>query len=180
MSEDGFRVDTPERAAWAMRKYRQYAQQAAQVTAMAQRERDRIDRWELAAKSTAEGKMEFFAAHLESFAMQQRAKGFKSLDFPDGLIKTRQKREGINLDKSTFVQWALETDREDMLRVMHAPDMDAIKAATVIDNGKVIDPQTGEVIPGAEVTPEQVSVTIVPDLEALDLDDVEEDIDDVE
>ena len=180
MSEDGFKVDTPERAAWAMRKYRQHAQQAARVRAMAQHERDRIDRWEIAALSTAEGKMEFFAGHLEAYAMQQRAKGFKSLDFPDGVIKTRQTSASFDVDKATFVEWAQEAKRDDLLRVTYAPDLTTLKASALVNGGTVIDAETGEVIPGVTPVPERVSVKIEPDFEALDLDDVEEDIDDVE
>ena len=52
--------------------------------------------------------------------------------------------------------------------------MDAIKSTTVIDQGNVIDVATGEIIPGAEPSPERVTVSIAPDLEAIDLEGIDD------
>ena len=41
--DEGFRVDTPEQAAWAMRKYRSLAQKAAKNEELAKAEKNRID-----------------------------------------------------------------------------------------------------------------------------------------
>jgi hypothetical protein len=118
--------------------------------------------------------MEFFAAHLEAYAVGQRSQGRKSIDLPDGVIKTRAQAAGVVLDKSTFVQWAVEAKREDLLRVSYSPNMDAIKSTTVIDQGNVIDVATGEVIPGAQSQPEKITISIVPDLGAIDLEGLED------
>lgn len=174
MSEDGFRVDTPEQAAWAMRKYRRLAQKKAQHEAMAQAERERIAAWELRVVSTVQSQMEFLAAHLEGYAMKQRAQGAKSLEFPDGSIKTRHSGPSFDIDKARFVEWAEEAKRADLLRVTLAPDMTAIKSSVVVDNGQVLDPASGEIIPGLLPVPERVSVRIEPDLTAVNLDDINE------
>jgi hypothetical protein len=176
MSEmnEGFRVDTPEKAAWAMRKYRRLAQQANSNSDLAASEMARIDEWVSRVNTPLMSEMEFFAAHLEAYAVSQRAQGRKSIDLPDGVIKTRSQGAGVIVDKSTFVQWALEAKRDDLLRVSYSPNMDAIKSTTVIDQGNVIDVATGEVIPGAEPQPEKVTVSIAPDLEAIDLEGIDD------
>lgn len=174
MSSEGFRVETPQQAAWAMRKYRALAQKKAQHEAMADAERERIAAWELRVVSSVEAQMEFFASHLEGYAMKERAKGAKSLEFPDGAIKTRQSGAAFEIDKARFIEWAEDAKRDDLLRVTLAPDMTAIKGSVVVDNGQVIDAASGEIVPGLAPIPERVSVKIEPDLTAVDLDDMEE------
>lgn len=106
--------------------------------------------------------------------MKQRAKGTKSIDFPDGTIKTRQSGASFDVDKGRFIEWAEESKRDDLLRVTFSPDMTAIKGSVVVDNGQVIDAASGEIVPGLAPIPERVSVKIEPDLTAVDLDDMEE------
>lgn len=170
MSDD-FVIDSPEKAAWAMRKYRRAAQRVEENKRLAEAEHARIDAWLERVNLTLEGEMDFFDGHLHGYAMQQRADGRKSVDLPDGVIKTRTKPERVVLDKSAFVQWALETDNADMLRKSYAPDMDAINDLIVVDGGKAVISATGEVLPHAEITPQTVSVTITPDLTATDLEE---------
>lgn len=174
IDKDTFRIETPEQAAWAMRKYRALAQKAARNDDLAKAEHLRIDSWLERANGSIEANMDFFYRHLEAYAMKERHAGRKSVDLPDGTIKTRVKRAGIAPDKSTFVQWALEQERHDLLRTSYAPDMDAITSAVVVDGGTVLDPTTGEVIPGLAPTPESVSVSVNPDLTAADLEEDED------
>ncbi len=179
MSEvrDDFQIDTPARAAWAMRKYRRLAQRAQENERLAQAERDRIDLWLERVNASLSSDAEFFARHLEAYGMMQRAQGRKSVDLPDGVIKTRSQAATVAVDKSTFVQWALEAKRDDLLRVSYAPDVDAIKSTTVVDGGSVVDVISGEVLPGVQPTPERVSVSIAPDLDAIDLEGIDDDSD---
>lgn len=174
--DEGFRVDTPEQAAWAMRKYRSLAQKAAKNEELAKAEKNRIDLWLDRVNESIWGNMEFFERHLEAYAMKERSAGKKSVDLPDGKISTRSVAPKVLLDKSTFLQWALEHDRQDLLRTTYSPDMDAINDSVVTDGAKVIDPETGEVIPGAEATPGSVSVKISPDLDAIDLEGLDDDV----
>ena len=180
MKDEGFRVETPEQAAWAMRKYRGLAQKKAKYAALAEAERQRIDAWEERVTASVQSNMDFFGSHLEAYAMKERAKGVKTVDFPDGAIKTRATGPSFEVDKATFLQWAEDAKRDDLLRVTLAPDMTAIKTAVVVDGTQVLDPATGEVIPGLAPTPERVTVKIEPDLEAIDLDELEEEVGDDE
>jgi hypothetical protein len=178
MNEDGFRVDTPEQAAYVMRKYRVLAQRLQRNDDMARQEHNRIDAWRDRVNAPVLSQMEFLESHLRGYAMKQRKQGVKSLDFPDGSIKTRANAPTFDVDKSMFVQWAVEEKREDVLRVTLAPDLTAIKQSFVPDGGRVIDPLSGEVVPGLIPVPESVTVKFDPDMDALDLDD-EGDDDDV-
>lgn len=179
MSDEGFRVDSPEKAAYVMRKYRKLAQRMAQHERMAEQEKERISAWLDRVNAPIAGRLEFYEAHLTAWALQERAQGRKSVEFPDGAIKTRQSAATFEVDKSTFVAWAEEAKRDDLLRTSLSPDMAAIKTAVVPDGTKAIDPLTGEVVPGLVPVQESVTVRLEPDLYAIDLegdedDDVEE------
>lgn len=177
VEREGFRIDTPEQAAWAMRKYRALAQKAQRNKDLAAHEQARIESWLEKVNASVASEMEFFGGHLEAYAHSERARGNKSVQLPDGSISTRAQKAGISVDKSTFVQWAIEANRDDLLRVSYAPDLEAIKTTTVVDGGSVIDVASGEILPGVEPTPERVSVSIAPDLDAIDLEGIDDDID---
>jgi hypothetical protein len=170
---DEFRADTLEKASWAMRKYRRLAQKKAQYESLAAAERVRIDSWLERMIASVESQMEFFGAHLEAYAMSQRAQGNKSVELPDGTIKTRATGATFDVDKTVFLEWAQEQKRDDLMRVSFAPDMTAIKTAVLVDEGIVVDPASGEVVPGLSPVPEKVTVSIAPDLDAIDLEGIE-------
>jgi hypothetical protein len=92
---------------------------------------------------------------------------------PDGTIKTRNTGISFEIDKSVFLEWALEEKRDDLTRVTYSPDMRAIKNAVVVDTGMVIDPVSGEVIPGLTPVPDRISVSIDIDYDAIDLEGIE-------
>ena len=175
MTDDQFQVTTPEQAAWAMRKYRKLAQKFQQHKDMAYQEHERIDAWVERVNAPVASQLEFFEGHLKAYALSQRAKGVKSLDFPDGSIKTRQSGPTFDVDKAVFLEWATENKRDDVIRVTTAPNMTGIKEAFVADGSKVVDPLSGEVVPGLMPVPEQVTTRFEPDMDALDLDDTEDD-----
>lgn len=173
VSED-FRVETAEQAAWAMRKYRVLAQRMAQHEALAAAERTRIDAWLLRVNAAVDTQMEWFQQHLEAYAFAQRAKGIKSVELPDGALKTRSTSPTFEVDKAVFVEWAQEAKRDDVLRVRLEPDMAAIKSAFIPDAGAAVDPVSGEVVPGLYPVPERVSVKIEADMDAIDLEGIDD------
>lgn len=176
MSDEPFVVDSIEKAAWAMRKYREAAQRKERNVALAQAEHERIDTWLESANRKHSDAMDFFAGHLEGFARAERLEGRKSVSLPDGTVKSRAKKPGLDIDKDTFTVWAQET-HPDWLRVSYAPDVTAIREGLAIAGASAVDPDTGEAVPGITVTPESVSYSIVPDMAAGDLgedDDVDE------
>lgn len=184
MSDDGrpqilvdqdFRVDTLDKAVAVMRKYRSIAQAIARNHEIADSEHQRIDSWLERTNAPLAGRLEFYEAHLSAFAMKARSEGQKSVSLPDGEIKTRTVSPGFEVDRAVFLEWARENKRDDVMRVTYSPDMAGIKSAFLADSGTAIDPASGEVIPGLVPIPERVTVSVNPDLTAVDLDEEEDD-----
>lgn len=177
MIDEGFRVDSAEKASVVMRQYRRLAQKVERNEALAKAEHQRIDRWLENTNFPIDGQMDFLRGHLEAWAMKERAEGSKSVHLPDGSIRTRKSDERYIVDAATFTAWAQEAKREDLLRVRYSPDMAAITKSVIVDTGRVVDPLSGEVIPGVSTLPEDVTITIQPDLEANDLEGMEDEDD---
>ena len=175
--EDEFRVDTLDKAVAVMRKYRSIAQAMARNEAVAQAEHDRIGSWLERTNAPLAGRLEFYEAHLSAFAMKARAEGQKSVSLPDGELKTRTVPPTFEVDRSIFLEWARENKRDDVMRVAYSPDLSGIKGAFLHDSGAAIDPVSGEVVPGLIPIPERVTVTVMPDLTATDLEFDEEEED---
>lgn len=174
--DDDFKVDTLEKAAAVMRKYRALAQRVQEIKDLAAAERDRIGAWEDRATAPVMSQMEFYEGHLQAFAMMQRADGRKSVSLPDGDIKTRVSAPSFEVDRAVFLEWAQEQKRDDVMRVSFAPDMAAIKGAFLPDGGVAVDPVSGEVVPGLVPVPERVTVSLAPDMDATDLLEDDDDI----
>lgn len=168
-----FKVESLEQAAHVMRRYRRLAQKRAQYEALAAAERERIESWLVRVTASVDTQLEFYEAHLSGFAMRERLAGTKTLEFPDGVVKTRVNAPGVEVDRAVFVEWAQDAKRDDLLRVSVSPDMAALKASVIVEEERVIDPLSGEVIPGVTPVSERVSVSISPDLQAIDLEGIE-------
>lgn len=165
MNEE-FRVDTVEKAAATMRRYRALAQQFAENERLAEAEQDRISAWLERANAPLASRMEFYEQHLRSYALMLRAEGKKSVSLPDGDIKTRATAPTFEIDRIAFLEWAQEQKREDVIRVSVSPDMSAIKSAFIADAETAVDPASGEIVPGLTPVPERITVTLAPDLDA--------------
>lgn len=170
MDTEGFRVDSPEKAAVVMRKYRKLAQAREQHQKLAQLEHDRIDRWLTGVLASTDAQMEFLHGHLSAYAISERANGAKSVQLPDGTIRTKQVGASYEIDKAVFIEWAQNEKRDDLMRVTYAPDMTAIKNGIISDGSRAVDALSGEIVPGLQPVPDRVSVSIHPDMEAIDLE----------
>jgi len=87
--------------------------------------------------------------------------GLKRLDVPGGTLKFRQQQPEWLYDKDgSFVAWALDMGRDDLLHTKYEPDKNAVKAARVLDlpdgrpgdSVKLTETTTGEQVPGVTVT----------------------------
>jgi len=176
MSEpEGFRIDTPEKAAWALGKYAGLHQRRDQNNDLAAREHERVRLWQEQANASIGCQMEFYEAHLEVFAMKQRIAGVKTFDSPSGKIKSRATSQTIEVDnKDAVIEWAQVNNRDDLLRFSVSLNLPNVKSSFVTADQQVIDPSTGEAIPGLSPVAERISFSIEPNLDMADLGDLED------
>lgn len=161
-----FRIDGDRTAQWAMRHLAELRADEARDTATYDAELAHLDEWATRRAKSREWGISFFERHLEDYARRQReATGGKrkSIDLPAGKVRTTIRKARIVVtDRDSFVEWATGTAAS-LLRVKREPDATAIGVALqMTDSGTVVDPVSGEVVPGLGVEPESVSVSIKP------------------
>ncbi len=174
MIDEGFRIETPEKASWALQKYAGMAKRREQNNALAAQEIERVRLWLEQANATVDSGMEFYQGHLEVFAMKQRIAGVKTFDSPSGKIKTRETTVTYEVDRNTFVDWAEANERKDLLNYSVSPNLTAIKKVVVVSGGSAVDPATGGVVPGLTPVPSRVAFTIQPNMDMAVLGDDED------
>ena len=171
--------DTPEHyeilddgaAAWAMRKLQRLRRQQATNAAIAAAEIEKIEAWLSDVNRSLDMNATYFEAILGHYALRCRQNpddGRKSISLPAGKIATRIPSAHWHIDPAEFVPWA-EAHRPDLLRVKVDPSLSEIKRAlaAVVDapTSDVVDPDSGEIVPGVRISSGDISATVTPDID---------------
>lgn len=82
----------------------------------------------------------------------------KTIHYPGGELKARKLPDQWDFDAEVFVEWASAQDR--FLRHKIEIDKATAKKALKARAGKVVDPETGELVPGIDVIPGEVRHTV--------------------
>lgn len=176
-------VDLDQAERW-LRHVRRLTAELTQVVEVANAQRARIDLWESVETERLERRIAWFEqglAAMHAAVLRDNPKGPKTLRLPSGQLKARGQQPEWEFDGPLFVAWAQRSrpalvntppppaakpDKAEAKARLRVKDPDAKPGDTV----EVIDPLTGEVVPG-------VTVTIRGDKHwielAADVDDVE-------
>jgi NAD+--asparagine ADP-ribosyltransferase len=156
---EGFVVDTDQKAEWALRKLAVIRRKQMENQALAQAEVDRVTEWLDTVNTALQRDALYFEAVLKPYALTQRSEGRKSITLPHGTIKTTAGQPKVEFkDEAAFIEWA-KTNDPSLLKVKTDIDKTAVKAL-ITDEGVVISTQ-GEIIPDVEVIPAETSVKFV-------------------
>jgi hypothetical protein len=161
-AREAFRITGPGQATWAMRKLRDARAAQADVAAVAQAEIDRIQAWATAEHDRIEHNAGFFEGLLTRWALDLRAADprSKTVSTPYGAVVTRATRGTWSVDPDAFLGWA-KAARPDLVQTIEKPRIGDAKKVLAVDGiGGVVDPDTGEQVPGIEVGPDKVTATV--------------------
>src|SRR5690625_439582 len=161
-SDDGFRVENDQAANWALRKIGQLNDQIDDNNALAQSEIDKIEQWNKEVNSTINNSIDYFQSLLAQYAADKKAEDpkFKSLKLPNGNFGFRKRQPKWNYDNEKVVQALEKAEMNDLIRVKKEPAKADIKKAFAVNDGQVINPQTGEVIEGITIEEQADSFTL--------------------
>ena len=156
---EGFVVDTDQKADWAIRKLAVIRRKQAENKAIYDAEVIRITEWLSTVNTALDRDALYFEAVLTPYALLQRSEGRKTVTLPHGSLKTTAGQPRIEFnDESKFIEWAKVNDPA-LLRIKTDVDKSALKAL-ITEEGVVISTQ-GEIIPEVKVIPAEISVKFV-------------------
>jgi len=154
----GFRVDSDDLATWAFRKRRSHQRELDRLRGLAAAERAKIDAWEADVTAGPTSRIEFFDGALEGYYrhLQQADPDLpKSYRVPGGTIGRRKLPDTLEVaGEDEAVAWAL-TNRPELTATRLAKPaakkaLEAIDLADALPGARLelVDPDTGEVVPG--------------------------------
>jgi hypothetical protein len=152
-----------ERAAeWALRKLARLRAEMQEAEDQADEYRSQVDAWLADRTHGARRSAAYFENVLRNWAIGNRTEECKSFKLPSGTVKTRAGSLTVEIDdEEKFCTWALEHGRHDLLNVK--PARAAIRHQLAPAEGAepiLVDPQTGEIIPGVVLVRGDVSATV--------------------
>jgi len=153
-----FTIDDDAKATWAFRKRRGHAAELDRLRGLASTERAKIDAWEADATSGLVSRLEWFDGMLEGYYRHLQLDDPdvpKSYRVPGGTIGRRKLPDTLEVTgEDEAVLWAL-TNRPDLTvtrlakpaakKVLEAIDLAGASPGARLE---LVDPDTGEVVPG--------------------------------
>lgn len=159
---------------FTLRRLRTLKAGVARTDTVYQAERARIDAWRARRVRRMLDEIAVLEANIERFALSRRLAGQKSVDLPDGIVRTRTVAGKVKIeDEREFIAWA-EENAADLLRTVVQVDRAAlaeqVKAKRFVDRDALVVDVDGQIVAGAVYVAPTVSVSI--DVADGDFDDV--------
>ncbi len=147
-----FTVKDDKSADWALRKIREHEAHIAEVEAFAEERIHEIQAWAESATKSARDSIQYLSGLLEAYHRQLFAANptLKTIKLPAGELQLRQQQPQFNRDNDRLLAW-LKANRPEFVRVAEEPDWANVKRTFAVHNGRLVDPDTGEVVDGVDV-----------------------------
>lgn len=163
--DESFKVDTDEKANWALRKIKQFQEQQKENTALAEAEIEKIDEWLKSENEKLQGDIDYFTSLVAEYAIKKREDDpkFKSKKLPNGRMGFRKQQPKFHYKDDLLVESLKKSGRTDLIRVKETPDKTAVKKNFIVQGDKLIDPDTGEVIEGVTIEHREETFEVKPE-----------------
>jgi phage host-nuclease inhibitor protein Gam len=156
--ERDFVINDEDQALWAMRKLAVCQRRVNTKKHQADKEKDRIDAWYGHATTPDLRQVQYFSEILTSYMLRLREEGRKSLELPDGTIKSRETpSRAVVGDLGLFLKWCEDSGHMGWVRTKQEADLSLIKGVA-LPSGDVYTTSDGEVIEG--LTHQEGSISV--------------------
>lgn len=161
---EGFVIDDDSKANWALRKIASFIKKQKKNNELAQAEIEKIESWNKEENEKIQQDIDFFQAQLAVYATQKREEEpkNKSWKLPNGRIKFVKQQPKWNYDDEKLLESLKGSELNDFINVKESPNKPAIKKSFAVNNGVVVNPDTGEFLEGVTVEerPDQFKVEV--------------------
>lgn len=150
---EAFTVKDDQQANWALRKIKQFQDQKENNNALAVAEIDKIEAWNKVENDKAQQSIDYFQGLLAYYAQSKRDQDpkFKKLDLPNGKIKFTKQQPKYNYADEMLLNYLKKAERTDLIKIKESPDKATIKKTFTIQDDRLIDTETGEVVEGVAI-----------------------------
>ncbi|HSH52363.1 MAG TPA: host-nuclease inhibitor Gam family protein [Bacteroidales bacterium] len=164
--KDRFKVTDESSANWALRKIAQHQKQMEQNNLVAEEEIYKIETWNKQVNNEAQQSIDYFQSLLAEYAAEKRKENpkMKTIKLPSGKLTFRKQQPRWNFDDEKAALKSLkENDAADLIKVTEKPKLAEIKKAFIVKEGKVVNPDTGQIVEGITVENQPDKFGVVTD-----------------
>lgn len=171
MSDEKFIVDDDNKANWTLRKIKKIKKKQEENKELAeqqiyeiQKEIHEIEQWRDSENDKLESDVEYFESLLQNYATKLKEENpeLKTHKLPFGKLQFRKKPDKWRYDDSKLLESVKKMELQDVIKIKESVNKNKLKKSSKVVEGKVINPDTGEVIEGVviESVPEQFEVKV--------------------
>ena len=163
--DSGFEIVDINGVNFAFRKVCALKQQEKEIMELANKERERINKWVEKQLIPINNSISFFESHMKSYHEREYANDpkRKRISTPYGTLKTRTSKEGPEVvDEDSLLEYAIENDIAEAIKneIRWAEIKKKLKVVEISGAKVVIDVSSGQIVPGVGVKEEEVKFTI--------------------
>lgn len=160
-----FVIDDEQKANWALRKIRSIKEKKQTNSDIAEAEIEKIQAWESEVNHTLDNEITHFETMLTQYALKCRETDpkFKTLKLPYGKIGFRKQQPSWTYDTDTVLSTLKQSGLTQFIRVKEELDKANFKKAVKVHGNSVINPDTGEIIPGVTVEEREDQIKVEVD-----------------
>lgn len=157
-----FRITDLDSLNWTLRKLAALEAKRKEHEALAKKEYERIRAWEEKVSKDIDDHKQFLTMLIEDFARSQRAADPKwKVSTPYGKVTFRKQQPKWTYDEQKALESVETAGLYKYIRVKKELDKTALKASVnVLEDGRVVDAETGSFIEGVAVTEQAESVKV--------------------
>lgn len=155
--KQGFTIQSRASANYALKKIREAEKKISENNEFAQEEIDRVEQWLKSENDEHTNTINFFQSHLAEYALNKREEDpkFKSEKLPNGSYGFRKSQPKWDYDIDKVVEYLEKSNLSDFLNIKKTPKKANIKKVFSVHDGKVINPDTGELVDGITVNDQE-------------------------
>lgn len=154
--QEGFIVDTEQKANWALRKIKQLQEKMDANADLAAEEIARIEMWEKEVNEGLHQSILFFTRLLERYhrGVYEENPDIKTIKLPHGQLKMRAQQPKFVRDDDKLLAW-MKKEWPDIhpyyIKITERPDWKDLKDFLEVCGDKMVDPESGLIVEGVEV-----------------------------
>lgn len=160
--KERFKIDGLDSLNWALRKMAALDAKHLDARELANKEKARIQEWLDKETRSIDESRQFFTMLIEEYARTQRAKDPKwKASTPYGKVSFRKQQPKWEYDEKMALETIESAGLEQFVRVKKELDKVALKgSAQVLEDGRVVDPESGAIIEGILVVPQPEALKV--------------------
>ena len=160
--KERFKIENLESANWALRKLKAIEGKGKEITALANKEIERILEWKDGEIKQLGDSKDFFDFLLTEYYTEQKALDPKfKISTPYGMVSSRKQQDKWNYEDDKVLEWLKENDKE-LIRIKEEINKSELKKKYKSINGQVVT-EDGEIMEGitVEERPDTITIKVV-------------------